>query len=107
MKNQLIAAALIALSAGAANASCASASLQPELCPAEASAPSTLTRAEVLAEVVQAQKEGTLFINTLTASGQTATGAPVSAEASQLSRDQVRAEARQAARKPINVYYPG
>jgi len=107
MKNQLIAVALLTLAAGAANASCATASLQPELCPPEVSAPSTLTRAEVLAEVRQAQKDGTLAINTLTASGNTATGALVNAEASQLTRDQVRAEARQATRKPINVYYPG
>lgn len=107
MKNQLIAAALLAISAGAANASCASTSLQPELCPPEASAPSTLTRAQVLAEVRQAQKDGTLFINTLTASGSTQPGGVVNAEASPLSRDQVRAEARQADRKPVNVFYPG
>lgn len=107
MKNQLIAAALLAISAGAANASCASTSLQPELCPFEPSVPSTLTRAQVRAEVLQAQKEGTLAINTLTASGGTLPGGVVNAEASQLSRDQVRAEARQADRKPVNVFYPG
>lgn len=107
MKNQLIAAALLTLAAGAANASCATASLQPELCPPEASAPSTLTRAEVRAEVLQAQKEGTLFTNTLTASGNTMPGGLVKAEASQLTRDQVRAEAQQANRKPVNFYYPG
>lgn len=107
MKNQLIAAALLTLAAGAANAGCASASLQPELCPPAASAPSTLTRAEVRAEVLQAQKEGTLSINTLTASGNTMPGGAVNAEATQLTRDQVRAEAQQANRKPINFFYPG
>ncbi len=107
MKNQLIAAALLTLAAGAANAACASASLQPELCPPEASAPSTLTRAEVLAEVLQAQKDGTLSINTLTASGNPSPGTPVNAAASQLTRDQVRAEAQQANRKPVNFFYPG
>lgn len=107
MKNQLIAAALLTLVAGAANAACATASLQPELCPPQASAPSTLTRAEVRAEVLQAQKDGTLAINTLTASGSTLPGGLVKAEASQLTRDQVRAQAQQANRKPVDFFYPG
>ncbi|HTN66845.1 MAG TPA: DUF4148 domain-containing protein [Burkholderiaceae bacterium] len=90
---QLIAVAAILIAAGPASAQ------QSEYIVADADFVPGKTRAEVMAEVLQAQADGNLVVR----DGQY----PVLSAGSQRSRDEVRAEARQAAqdRSRSNLYF--
>ncbi|HEY1101899.1 MAG TPA: DUF4148 domain-containing protein [Burkholderiaceae bacterium] len=98
MKSKLIAAGLIALAAaGAAQAEC----VAFEQCSTLLDTRTSLTTREaVRAEVIAARKAGTLGDTDNFAFDQRAQPTTVTAE-------EVRAGAVQAARKPINLFYPG
>ena len=98
MKSKIILAGLIVLgAASAAQAECVAFEQCSTLLPITASA---TTREEVRAQVIEARKNGGLQDNETFSFDNRATPPAVTAA-------EVRAGAIQAARKPINTFYPG
>ena len=100
MNTKFIASTVIALAAMGSMSAFADTS---DYTPPVAATPSTLTRAEVMADVMKARSEGTLQV---TESGNLVV-AQKTAPSSQLSREEVRKEALQASRSNAFDYGNG